>query len=110
MADRKDLIAAKKSMEEIKEHIGADSLGYLSVKGLMRAVGMPRDRFCHACFTGEYPIEVSKDLKVSKFALEGPNRNATPAITPDDPSPEALDPVPLETEMPASARFETTLV
>ena len=70
MADRKDLIAAKRTIEEIREHIGADSLGYLSMKGLTKAIGMQRDRFCHACFTGDYPIEVPKEMRVSKFALE----------------------------------------
>ncbi len=70
MADRKDLIAAKRTIEEIRQHIGADSLGYLSVKGLTRAIGMSRDKFCHACFTGDYPIEVPQDLRVSKFSLE----------------------------------------
>jgi amidophosphoribosyltransferase len=70
MADRKDLIAFKKSIEEIREHIGADSLGYLSTKGLAKAIGMSKDKFCTACFSGEYPIEIPKDLRVSKFALE----------------------------------------
>lgn len=70
MADRKDLIAAKRSIEDIRKHIGADSLGYLSVKGLTRAIGMKGDRFCHACFTGDYPIEVPEEMRVSKFALE----------------------------------------
>jgi amidophosphoribosyltransferase len=72
MADRKDLIASRKSIEEIREHIGADSLGYLSTKGLAKAIGMSRDKFCTACFSGEYPIEIPKDLRVSKFALEEP--------------------------------------
>jgi len=76
MADRKDLIAAKRSVEEIREHIGADSLGYLSVRGLIRAIGMRGDRFCHACFTGDYPTEIPKDLKLSKFALEEPKETA----------------------------------
>ncbi len=85
MADRKDLIAAKKSIEEIREHIGADSLGYLSLKGSLKAIGMPRDKFCHACFSGDYPIPIPKDLRVSKFALEGEGgsivagQNASPA-------------------------------
>jgi amidophosphoribosyltransferase len=70
MADRKDLIAARQSIEDIRRHIGADSLGYLSVKGLNRAIGMKGDKFCHACFTGDYPIEIPRDLRVSKFALE----------------------------------------
>jgi len=76
MADRKDLIAAKRTVEEIQEHIGADSLGYLSTRGLVKAIGMARDKFCHACFTGDYPIEVPKEMKVSKFALEEPREPA----------------------------------
>lgn len=70
MADRKDLIAARQTLEEIRQHIGADSLGYLSVKGLAKAVGVGKDKFCTACFTGDYPIEIPKDLRVSKFSLE----------------------------------------
>jgi len=70
MADRKDLIAARQTIEEIRQHIGADSLGYLSVKGLAKAVGVAKDKFCNACFTGDYPIEVPKDLRMSKFSLE----------------------------------------
>jgi len=70
MADRKDLIAARQTLEEIRQHIGADSLGYLSVKGLAKAVGVSKDKFCNACFTGDYPIEVPKDLRMSKFSLE----------------------------------------
>jgi amidophosphoribosyltransferase len=70
MADRKDLIAAKKQIEDIRKHVGADSLGYLSVKGMVEAVGMSRHKFCTACFTGEYPIAVSREMHASKFALE----------------------------------------
>jgi amidophosphoribosyltransferase len=86
MADRKDLIAAKRSIEEIRKHIGADSLGYLSVKGLMRAVGMKGDRFCTACFTGDYPIEVPDEMRLSKFALEKQDEsNSSPP--PEDKKP-----------------------
>jgi amidophosphoribosyltransferase len=74
MADRKDLIAARRSVEDIRKHIGADSLGYLSMKGLMRAIGMHKDRFCHACFTGDYPIEIPDEAKAQKFALETEDR------------------------------------
>jgi amidophosphoribosyltransferase len=68
MATRRELIAAQKSIPEICEFIGADSLGYLSVNGLLKAVGLPRDNFCLACFTGEYPIPVQ--LEMDKLALE----------------------------------------
>ncbi|MDV2990268.1 MAG: amidophosphoribosyltransferase [Dehalogenimonas sp.] len=69
MASRRELIAAQMTVPEIKDYIGADSLGFLSVDGLIRAVGAPKDRFCLACFTGEYPVPVQ--LEMDKLALEG---------------------------------------
>lgn len=68
MATRWELIAAQKSIPEIRDFIGADSLGYLSIDGLIKAVGLPRDIFCLACFTGNYPIPVQ--LEMDKLALE----------------------------------------
>jgi len=68
MATKWELIAARKTIPEIREHLGADSLGYLSVDGLIRAVDLPRDTFCLACFTGEYPIPVQ--IEMDKLALE----------------------------------------
>jgi len=68
MATRWELIAARKTVPEIREHLGADSLGYLSLDGLIRAVGLPRDIFCLACFTGVYPIPVQ--IEMDKLALE----------------------------------------
>ena len=56
MATREELIAANMSVEEIRREVGADSLGYLSVEGLTRAVERAEDNFCLGCFTGEYPI------------------------------------------------------
>lgn len=70
MAKRKELIAAMKSVDEIRDHIGADSLGYLSIAGLVRAIGLKRDKFCLACFDGKYPIDIPEDIRCSKFALE----------------------------------------
>ena len=54
--DRKHLIAANKSLDEIREHVGADSLGYLPVEAFER-VGLKASEHCEACFTGEYPDE-----------------------------------------------------
>jgi amidophosphoribosyltransferase len=68
MATRAELIAAQKTIPEICEFIGADSLGYLSVPGLIKAVGLPKEHFCLACFTGDYPIPVQ--LEMDKLALE----------------------------------------
>jgi amidophosphoribosyltransferase len=68
MATRKELIASHKSIEEIRQFIGADSLGYLSLEGLLKSVHLPADSFCTACFTGNYPIPVQ--LEMDKLALE----------------------------------------
>jgi amidophosphoribosyltransferase len=68
MATRGELIAAQRSIPEILEHIGADSLGYLSVAGTIAATNIGADRHCTACFTGEYPGDVP--LQFDKFALE----------------------------------------
>lgn len=68
LATRRELIAANKSVEEIREYVGADSLGYLSIDGLLRAVDLPRNRVCLGCFTGNHPIPVQ--LEMDKLALE----------------------------------------
>ena len=58
---RSELLAAQMSIEAMRRHIGADSLAYVSIDGLYRAVaGIDRDaeapQYCDACFTGEYPV------------------------------------------------------
>ncbi len=68
MATQQELIAARRTIPEIRDFIGADSLGYLSIEGLIKAVALPRDNFCLACFTGDYPIPVQ--LEMDKLALE----------------------------------------
>lgn len=70
MATRSELIASGRSVDEVREEIGANSLEYLSMEGLLEAVGVPRERFCAACFTGEYPIKVPEQLELGKLALE----------------------------------------
>ncbi len=57
---RRHLVAANHSVEEISKMIGADSLGYLSVEGLIEAIGLPADQLCTACFNGVYPMDVSR--------------------------------------------------
>jgi amidophosphoribosyltransferase len=70
-----DLMAARLSIDEIRAHIGADSLGFLSLDGMMRAIVGPgtdaldADGFCNACYTGRYPIEVSQAQP--KLGFEG---------------------------------------
>ncbi len=61
MASMQELIAANKSLDEICAHIGADSLAYLSIDGLMKAL-KTTDGYCNACFTGDYPFSTPISL------------------------------------------------
>jgi amidophosphoribosyltransferase len=65
-----ELIAATTPIEGIREFIGADSLGYLSIKGVLTALDLPYERFCFACFDGNYPVPVPYDAHDRKFLLE----------------------------------------
>jgi len=67
MGKHEDLIAYKRTVDEIREYVNADSLHYLSVEGMMRALKRT-DGFCQACFTGQYPIPV--DLSNVKTGFE----------------------------------------
>ena len=67
-----ELIAATNSVEQIREFIGADLLGYLSIGGVLAALDLPYDRFCFACFDGNYPEPVPYDVEHRKFVLEEP--------------------------------------
>jgi amidophosphoribosyltransferase len=69
MSTREELVAAGTDVEGVRQFVGADSLGYLSLDGLVAATGAPKDAFCRACFDGEYPVPVG-DSEPSKFALE----------------------------------------
>ncbi|MBM3940749.1 MAG: amidophosphoribosyltransferase [SAR202 cluster bacterium] len=73
MPTKGEFIANGRTIEQIREKIGADSLGYLSVAGLRQAVNLEVDSsrgFCEACFTGLYPMEVQ--LQLDKLHLEQP--------------------------------------
>lgn len=68
---REQLIAAKsKSIEDIEKFIGADSLKYISHSGMIKATGLNKEIFCTACFSGEYPIEIPKELEGAKYRYE----------------------------------------
>ena len=67
-----ELIAATHTEAQIREFIGADSLGYLSIRGVLAALDLPYDRFCFACFDGNYPEPVPYDAASRKFILEEP--------------------------------------
>lgn len=69
-SNRKELIAAKMSLEEIRQFIGADGLHYLSLEGLLKAFNTVPGKFCTACFDGDYPIPIPKPEEMGKFVLE----------------------------------------
>jgi amidophosphoribosyltransferase len=65
-----ELIASTNSVEEIRRFVGADSLAYLSIEGVLSALDLPYERFCFACFDGRYPVPVPYDTTRHKFVLE----------------------------------------
>jgi len=69
-ATKAELIANGLEVEEIRRSIGADSLGYVSLNGLIAATQVASDRLCSACFTGQYPIRIPEDLSEGKLRLE----------------------------------------
>jgi amidophosphoribosyltransferase len=70
VARRSELIAARLGdAAAIAREVGADSLHYLSLDGLVTAIDLPRSTFCMGCFTGNYPVHVNMD-EGDKFALE----------------------------------------
>ncbi len=66
MATRDQLVAATHTLKEIEQMVGADSLGYLSVDGLAKALGVSAKHFCMACLTGRYPIR-PRELREAKL-------------------------------------------
>jgi amidophosphoribosyltransferase len=69
MSTREEMVAHDRTIEEIAEELGADSLAYLSMDAVYEAIGTPRDKHCDACFTGEYPLG-DPETANGKFALE----------------------------------------
>jgi amidophosphoribosyltransferase len=70
MATQRELVAAHHTVADVCRQIGATSLGYLSIEGLLRACGQPRERFCLACFNGDYPIPIPDDVELDKYLFE----------------------------------------
>ncbi len=65
---KQELIACNKTLDQIKEYLNVDSLGYLSEEGLLSAVSFPKENYCKACFTGSYPTKITDEM--DKFKLE----------------------------------------
>jgi amidophosphoribosyltransferase len=76
-ATRAELIANGLDVDEIAASIGADSLGYISLDGMIESTGQPRTQLCHACFTGEYPVELPDESLLGKHLLEASLQSPT---------------------------------
>jgi amidophosphoribosyltransferase len=76
-ATRAELLANGLDLDGIRRSIGADSLGYVSLSGLIAATEQPKTRLCRACFDGEYPIELPADDVIGKHVLEGLAKTAS---------------------------------
>jgi amidophosphoribosyltransferase len=73
-ATRAELVAGNLDTDGVRRSIGADSLGYVSLEGLVAASEQPKNRLCRACFDGVYPIELPSDNMIGKHVLEGVGR------------------------------------
>ena len=69
-ATRAELVASGLDVEGVRRSIGADTLGYISLDGLVAATEQPRTRLCMACFDGNYPIPLPDDARLGKHLLE----------------------------------------
>ncbi len=83
-ATRAELVATSLEVEGVRRSIGADSLGYVSLDGLVAATEQPRSRLCAACFDGAYPIALPEEARLGKHLLE--------AALPDVPAPDVPAP------------------
>jgi amidophosphoribosyltransferase len=70
MAGEDELIAATRSVEEVRDEIGATSLAYLSLEGLQESTRRPADSFCRACLTRDYPTRIPEDMRLAKLRFE----------------------------------------
>jgi amidophosphoribosyltransferase len=65
---KEELIANNRSLDEIRDFLGVDSIGYVSLQGMLNCAALPQENYCTACWSGKYPIPV--DFKVNKFSFE----------------------------------------
>jgi amidophosphoribosyltransferase len=99
-ATRAELIANGMDTEGIRRSIGADSLGYVSLDGLVAATEQPRTRLCRACFDGDYPIELPAGHLIGKHVLEGVDRRVAgaPPVPPETSAGESEPEIPRRRE------------
>ena len=92
-ASRAELIATGLEVDDIRRSIGADSLGYVSLEGLVAASEQPMDQLCRACFDGTYPIPLPEPELLGKHLLEGIERAVAAESGSQDPSPDSYEPL-----------------
>jgi amidophosphoribosyltransferase len=79
---KSELIAATHTLEEIRQFLEADSVGYLSLEGLLSTVGAERTSYCSSCYTGNYPLPVPRDdARYLQLALKLDKRRPEPVAT-----------------------------
>ncbi|MCA1654868.1 MAG: amidophosphoribosyltransferase [Pseudonocardiaceae bacterium] len=85
-ASRAELVANGLDLDGIRRSIGSDTLGYVSLDGLIAASEQPRSRLCTACFDGDYPIPLPEATQIGKHLLEGLERGVAGSATPVVPA------------------------
>ena len=85
-ASRAELVANGMELDDIRRSIGADSLGYVSLDGLVAASEQPRSRLCMACFDGDYPIPLPDEALIGKHLLEGLEKGVAGSAAPVVPA------------------------
>ncbi len=85
-ASRAELVANGLDLDGIRRSIGADSLAYVSLEGLVAASEQPRTRLCTACFDGNYPIPLPEETQIGKHLLEGLERGVAGSAAPVVPA------------------------
>jgi amidophosphoribosyltransferase len=104
-ATRAELIANGLEIDGIRRSIGADSLGYVSLDGLVQATEQPRSRLCMACFDGQYPIELPAGNLIGKHLLEGVGKRASMPSGSEEAATAAVAELEAEYDDRAAARL-----
>ncbi|MFF5294932.1 amidophosphoribosyltransferase [Paractinoplanes globisporus] len=104
-ATRAELVANGLEIDGIRRSIGADTLGYVSLDGLVQATEQPKSRLCMACFDGQYPIELPAGNLIGKHLLEGVGKRATMPSASDEVATAAVAELETEYDDRAAARL-----
>ena len=83
--DPEKLLANQCSMDQIRDYLGADSIGYLEVPEMVKATGQSENEFCLACFNGQYPVPIDRNL--DKYIMER-RQNRLNLLAPEEEHPE----------------------